>query len=75
LPSRFSSCLFLPPCLENPPLSELQIEGDKVDFLWVVPITERERDYAVRCGGEALEQVLFAAPADFSIDGGRESVV
>ena len=74
-PSSFTSCLFLPPFLEDPSLNELQVQGNRVDFLWMIPITEREQDFAVSDGSEALARLLMTDEDNLIVHEGRKSVV
>lgn len=60
------------PYLDGPKL-EWMLEP-RVRFLWLVPITEREREFKIAHGTEALEQRLEAAGFNY-LDPSRESVV
>jgi hypothetical protein len=73
-PSELTSFFFLPPYFENEGFDSLKIEGDKVDILWLVPITEREREYAMKNGGRALEEVFVKAELDPVFDEKRKSL-
>ena len=42
-PSLLTSYFFLPPYFEPEGFADLEIDGDRVDFLWMIPITEAER--------------------------------
>jgi hypothetical protein len=49
--------------LTVPPISDagfstVQLEGKRIDILWVVPITESEWSFARRQGIDALEELL-----------------
>jgi hypothetical protein len=44
------------PYLFGPDLEVCELGDRHVHFLWVLPITERERDYKTEHGLEALEQ-------------------
>jgi hypothetical protein len=74
-PSEYTSCLFLPPRLENSSFNELQIEGDRVDFLWMIPITSAERDYAAERGSEHLEWLFVRCGVDLIASDRRVPVV
>ena len=45
----------------------------RIRFLWLIPITERERDFKAASGLEALEQAFEDREFD-DLDFGRESV-
>jgi hypothetical protein len=72
---QLTSCLFLPPYLEDTSMNDLRIDGDRVEFLWVVPITERERSHAVQNGSEVLERLLMMSGLDLIDYEVRNSVV
>jgi hypothetical protein len=74
-PSELTGFFFLPPYFEKPEFDTLEVNGDKVDILWLVPITEAERLYAIEHGGEALEAVLMEADVDPAINESRRSMV
>ena len=60
------------PYLDGPKLEWLA--EPRVRFLWVVPITEQEREFKKAHGTEALEQRLEAAQFNY-LDPARSSVV
>ena len=64
------------PYLDGPSLEVLPLPAaDKaVRFLWLIPITARERDYAKRFGGEAFKQKLEESQFNY-LDPQRRSVV
>ena len=64
------------PYLDGPSLEQLRTRpaGQVVRCLWLVPITERERNYKRTNGLEALEQVLEQSKFDY-LDPVRTSVV
>jgi len=74
-PSELTSVFFLPPCFEKPKFDTLQIAGEKVNILWVVPITEREREYVIQEGNAALIDVFQKAEMDPMIDEKRKSLI
>jgi|GEM_PF-1200923 len=74
-PSKLTAYFFLPPYFEHPEFPRLTIAGDRVDFLWMIPITEAERQYAVRKGGQALERVIERANPPIVVDESRRSLV
>ena len=74
-PSQLTSFFFDMPYFEDPKFSNLTIEGDDVVFLWLRPITEAERSYAVEHGGMALSDLFASLDADQVVDEQRESLV
>ena len=74
-PSNLTSFFFLPPYFERHELSDLKIDGDGVDFLWMIPITEKEREYAMEKGSQALEEVFEKAGLETILDLSRDSLV
>ncbi len=72
---QLTSCLLLPPHLDDNSQNELRIDGDRVEFLWVLPITERECSYAVQNGSGTLEKALMTSGLDLFDYEGRNSVV
>ena len=74
--SLLSAFLFLPPYYENPEtFGSLEIDGDRVDMLWVVPITNAEHGYALENGNHALDELLAKAELDPVVDEQRMSLV
>jgi len=57
-PSHLTSFFFDQPYLEDPNLQDLTIDGDAVAFLWLRPIAESERAYAIERSGEALSELF-----------------
>ena len=55
------------PYLDGPALEWLTLakSDETTRFLWLIPITEAERDFRQRCGLEALEQRFEAASVDY----------
>jgi hypothetical protein len=74
-PSLLTSFFFLPPYHESADFGELTLEGDRVDFLWLVPITEAERAFAVEHGSRELEMLMENAELSHVLDESRSSVV
>jgi hypothetical protein len=74
-PSELTSFLFLPPYFEEREVGEFDAGGNKVQLLMLVPITERERQYAIEHGVEALEDRLTEAKVEPVVDEKRASVV
>jgi hypothetical protein len=70
------TCAFLtPPIFEKPKFDTLELDGEKVDFLMMVPITVQERHYAKQHGGEALLEVFQNANLCPVVDENRTSLV
>jgi len=74
-PSELTSFFFLPPYFEDFGFNTLHIGSDKVDFLWLIPITEREREYAIENGSQALEEVFEKVEMNPIVDEKRTSFV
>jgi hypothetical protein len=74
-PSKLTNFLFLPPYFEGEGFDTLHLAGDKVDILWLVPITDKECQYARENGSQALEEVLVQGDLDPVVDEARESLV
>lgn len=66
--------LFVPPFPWERKLRTTKVGKKKVAWLMIVPISDRERDFADREGTDALEELLERAEADF-LDIRRKSVV
>jgi hypothetical protein len=62
------------PYLDGPRLENCSIGGDDVRFLWLLPVTSREVEFAKKHGLDALERRFESAPLDY-LDAKRESVV
>jgi hypothetical protein len=75
MPSRLTSYFFLPPYFEEDGFTDLELDGDRVDFLWMIPITEAEREYAVSQGSQELEQRFEEAKMSPVLDESRDSLV
>lgn len=52
----------------------LSPKGDELRFLWLIPITEAERDYKMKMGNDALEEAFEKASLNY-LDPKRKSVV
>jgi hypothetical protein len=74
-PSLLTSYLFLPPYFERKGFTELKLDGDRVDFLWMIPITEAEREYAVEHGSQELEKIFEREELSPVLDESRISLV
>ena len=74
-PSLLTSYFFLPPYFEPEGFTDLELDGDPIDFLWMVPITEAEREYAVKHGSQELEKIFEEAEMLPVLDESRQSLV
>lgn len=74
-PSLLTSYFFLPPYFEPQGFADFHLDGDRVDFLWMIPITEAERKYAIEHGSQELEQKMIAAELSPVLDEDRKSIV
>ena len=75
LPSKLTTSFFLPPFFESEEFDTLKIDGDGVNILWLVPITDSEREFAVKNGGQALEDLMVENELDPIVYEPRESLV
>ena len=62
------------PYLDGEAFELFQFEGRLVNCYWLIPITKEERDYKVKHGAEALEQLCEDKQFDY-LDPSRESLV
>jgi hypothetical protein len=62
------------PYLDGPLLEWLPIGDRRIQFLWVIPVTEKEIQYKKQYGLENLEQALERKRVDY-LDPKRTSVV
>ena len=58
---RFDSVLFSQTMPGTPQLQLPDFRGDRTNVLWLVPISQRERDFAQKAGSGVLEQQLIRA--------------
>ena len=72
---ELTSYFFLPPYFEQPEFDKLYIDKDKVDILWLLPITERERECAIENGGQVLEEAFIKAELNILVDEKRNSLI
>lgn len=74
--ANFKTFLLMPPYFEDPKAFDLfEIEGDRVSFLWVMPITDAEARYKEEHGENALDELLMDDDLDLTFDSPRESRV
>ncbi len=57
-PSLLTAFFSLPPYLEREAFDSLRVDGEDVNILWMIPITEAEREFAERNGSKALEALI-----------------
>ncbi len=74
-PSELTNFLFLPPCCEGAEFGTFHLGDDRVDFLWMMPITDGELNYMLKYGAEALEDLFEKANMSPMIDEKRSSLV
>jgi hypothetical protein len=74
-PSLLTSYFFMPPYMEDEDFGRLQLDDDLVDFLWMVPITEAEREFARVEGSQALEDLMREVGLSHILDESRKSIV
>jgi hypothetical protein len=74
-PSLLTNFFFLAPCFESEDFDSLVIEGEEVSILWMVPITDAERDYKLEHGSNALRELFAEHQLPQVIDESRESLI
>ena len=74
-PSALTSYLIRCPEFEAEDFRRFEIEDEAVDLLWVVPITEEERQFAIKVGSVQLGWTLDENNVSHIIDEQRKSVV
>lgn len=74
-PSLLSSWLIIPPIFEKQTFDALKLGRNRVNFLWVIPITEAERAFATQHGSEALQQVMASRSFNPVVNERRKSLV
>jgi hypothetical protein len=74
-PSLLTSFFFMPPYFEDPPFSRLMINEEPIDILWMFPITENEREYIVKNGGKAFENLIIENEISQIVDEDRLSLI
>ena len=67
--------LFLSRILTDEKLREIfEFEGEKINCYWLIPITEKERDFKIDRGSDALEQLFEDKHLDY-LNPERDSLV
>lgn len=62
------------PYLDGPDLELFNFGGKTIHYYWYIPITEKEKDYKIENGCEALEQLFEEKQIDF-LNPNRESLI
>ena len=73
-PSELSSFFIMPPYFEEENFDTLELDGDRVNILWLIPITESEREFAVIHGSPALEELFAEKGLNPVVDEERKSL-
>ncbi len=73
--TELTSFLFCPPSCEPEEFEDFSLDGDRVAFLMVVPITEAERAYAIEHSSAALAKIMEDTNFDFIFNERRKSLV
>ncbi len=74
-PSELTAFFFVPPYREDQNFNPMIVEGDKVDFLVMIPITQRELNFKREHGAKALIDVFDQNNFDYIINEARKSFV
>jgi len=74
-PSLLTSYFLMQPYFESKGFTPMPIDGEKADILLMIPITEAERDFAVKKGSEALLTLFFEQDFDLVIDEQRQCLL
>jgi hypothetical protein len=62
------------PYLDGQELGNFEFNDQKINCYWFIPITEEERDYKIKAGVEALEQLFEDKQLDY-LNPERESLI
>lgn len=74
-PSLLTNFFFLPPYFEQEDFNTMHIDGDRVDFLWLIPITDSELQYKREHGGQALEDLMSKIEMSPIVNEDRQSII
>lgn len=74
-PSLLTSYFFIHPILEADNFTPMVVDGDKVDILLLIPITEKERHFSVSHGSSALLELFGEKGLDPVIDEQRVCLI
>lgn len=74
-PSLLTSFFFSPALDEDEDFWDFEINGDRVDFLCMIPITEAEREYAKIHGSRTLASLMKEREFSPVVDESRQSLV
>ena len=71
-----SAFFFMPPYHEQSSFQDFNYFDNTLNFLWVIPITDREFEFATGTeGSNALHDIFAQKPLEFFLDDDRKSVV
>jgi hypothetical protein len=73
--NELTGFFFCPPICETQKFEDFSLDGDRVAFLMVVPITDAERVYAIEHGSAALGKLMEDSRFNFVVDVKRVSLV
>jgi hypothetical protein len=73
--NELTGFFFCPPICETEKFEDFSIDGDRVAFLMVVPITDAERVYCIEHGSAALGKLMEDTRFNFVVDEKRASLV
>jgi hypothetical protein len=73
--SALTGFFLCPPICETEKFEDFSLDGDRVAFLMVVPITDAERVYAIERGSAALGKLMEDSGFNFVVDVKRVSLV
>ena len=74
-PSALTAFFIVPPYYEDEKFGPMIVEGDKTEFLFMVPITEEELKFKRERGAEDLLKLFDEVNFDYIIDESRKSFV
>ena len=74
-PSELSAFFFVPPYLEAKGFNPMLVDGDRTDFLVMIPITIPEMNFKKEHGAEALLKVFDEKNFDYIVNEARKSFV
>ena len=73
--SLLMASLLVLPAVEPPSFNELMVDGERVIFLWALPVTEEELNLKIALGVEALLTVLADLKLETAVDAHRPCLV
>ena len=63
--SKLNHCFISLPYLDGTDLELFEFDNKEIHCYWLIPITEKERDYKIDNGSEALEQLFEDSQFDY----------